>query len=248
LNIDVIIEGQPDGVTLGENLTVDNPLPEDFNVSVIDDLIVGESKVIENPLPEDFNIEVISAGKPDGVVVGESNSQLTSEIKFSVSDGITLGESLNRELIIFISISNGITVGESSSITNTTLITSVSDDTVLGEIQVISLVDNISKSDGLTLGETSTITNDDLIAITTNDLIIGEDLEMLLESSFQIYVNITDDLIIGESISGMASSLICTASDNLTLGDSGGIAFVAPDLGIAITPDSVWAVGLRIYT
>ena len=118
----------------------------------------------------------------------------------------------------------------------------------IGESQSIATVYNIPTSDDLAIGETLEITNTNLIAIATDDVVIGEDAYLEPESTTELYINRTDDLVIGESTSEIVSACTLDVSDDLTIGEDLEInSNILPDLLVSITPDSVWAIGVRIY-
>jgi len=227
-----------DDLTVGES---ESMLASDLEIDIEDGLIIGESSNID---VSDLDISIT-----DDLTIGESNIQFTSDIIFTVSDGLVIGETTSQIASDSqITITNGLVIGEASIITVSALNIDAFDDLTIGESQTISTVYNIPTSDDLAIGDSVDITNTNLIAVATDDVAIGEDAYLEPESTTELYINRTDGLTIGESTLEVVSACILDVSDDLTIGEDLEInSNILPDLLVTITPDSVWAIGVRIY-
>lgn len=258
-----------DAITLGDAITdidvVDNVEP-DLNIAGATDAITpGETQIVTLVAPSD-----LGSVATDAITLGEANTQVSSNPTISVTDNqaifdhapllkdnITLSESQSITVSdLNITISNGITVGESKNIMEEMLIT-VSDnqhvfDALPGLYDNVTVADSVSMyrwDNEINVVATDGATLEDYLDGYEDDIVVGEEVEMLVETSYILYIDITNNVAVGESTSRYVNPYFLSVSDDLTLGESSAIGAldVLPDLGIAITPDNVFAIGLRVY-
>ena len=157
----------------------------------------------------------------------------TTELTISVSDAITITESVTMEVNSFIDVSDAITITESVTGPEYVFTIDVFDSVILTESVTVenSQLGDISVNDAITLTESVTVENSQLGDIDVSDTITIADVPTI---DFLFLVNVSDDITISESVEIAAGMGDINVSDTITITES--VTMFVPDLssGIAI--------------
>jgi hypothetical protein len=110
-------------------------------------------------------------------------------------------------------------------------------------------------SDSLTVGDTPTVSVEaapvtDLDASASDGATVGESVSLTLPEVGAFTIGVSDALALADTPALTVSDSALSVSDSLTVGDHPSVDAgepPPPDLGIAITPDSVFVRGVRIW-
>lgn len=159
-----------------------------------------------------------SADTENGIIAIEVKF-LSTDINVSVSDSITVSESISTQLTIATSVSDSISVSESTNIALVHQI-NVSDAISISESLNIALAHQINVSDSITASES--ISNSLLIFPQVSDSIsVSESVSVNADNSLS--VNVSDSISVSESIKICEESLV-RVSDSISVSESTNIA------------------------
>lgn len=211
----------------------------------IDHMIMSQQTLVvhipdENlTLGETINVTLadnLIASVSDGVTLNESVQQAVSDISTSVTDGLTLADILPGRYIDNISLGEQVTV-ELEVVAD--LAIDVSDGVTLGEVIVASLSDAliISTNDDITLGEITNIIFPNALEIfISENITLGEITNAILPSALAIIVN--DSITLGETKNViLPDALTIGTNEDVTLGET--ISIALPDVLMIIINENI---------
>lgn len=210
-----------DGLTIGESKTV---TVSSLNISVTDGITVGESKTVTS--------SSLIVSVTDGLTVGESKTITVSALNISVTDGLTVADVLTNiqnpaagEIVI--SVSDGIVLGESNPVSVSDLITSVTDN--VGVADALTNIE-VSAAGSLSINVSDGITLADSVNYFTEDVLLGESLtiEVYTPAVGTLYINVSDDVYVGEAPFSGWGYMEITVTDGITLGESSAAELSPP--------------------
>lgn len=139
----------------------------------------------------------VTSGSPVGGIISVTTDAAAGSPAPSVSDSITITESVTVERVSDINVNDTVTITESVVFDFTSFI-SVSDSVTILESVEMSLDNAISVSDDLSITESVTLTIDtSLIISVSDDISITESLEVLIPT---LHIDMSDSVSITESV------------------------------------------------
>ena len=196
--------------------TYDITAQETITVTVPSTALTSGLAIVASPtfyISTDAFVDTHNVSVSDTITVTESvNLELNSRV--SVADNVTLTESVNRLLESYVNKSESITVTENVDPELQSHIT-VSDTATLTENINRLLESYINKSESITLTEAITVLIPELYRSVSDSITITESVNRLLES----YVNKSESITLTENVIAELNSAI-SVSDNITVTES----------------------------
>jgi hypothetical protein len=221
-------------VVLGElfiSVSDDITLTESTTVSVVIYVDQWDTVTMEDALPfyhpetititEDVTTELVGTKAvvaDDDITITEDITILVNELVPTTYDEITITESTDVQVYIFIDSNDTVTITESISITSGSSLSAYEDITVT-ESTTIYLTSYISVSDDITLTENSTVLafESDRSTSVSDDITITESVIVFLPT---LTLSVYDDITITESSTVFENELVPSVSDDITLTES----------------------------
>lgn len=183
-----------------------------YDISVNDSLTITETVTVAADVNTDLTINV-----SDALTLTEVTTITNPTLAgISVSDSLSIGESLTMLKISFISVTETITITELLAIVRISDI-SVTDSITIAESTSVIRISNISTSDVITVAESIAITNTQLGPISVADaLTITESTALTLIS----LIFISDAITITESVTVFIPFMNIAVSDSISITES----------------------------
>lgn len=148
---------------------------------------------------ESYTVQIVSDG---------------SDLAVSVSDSVTVSESLKTELNSFINVSDSTTVTE-NTVADLTIALSVNDNITVSEALHAELNSFVAVVDNITVTGATSLLIPFLLITATDSITVSESLQRLLES----YISVSDSATVSESVNRVLENNV-NVSDSSTLTES----------------------------
>lgn len=240
ITVSDLVVAVADGLTIGEDPEVILQAAGDLVISEQDSITIGEVVAAKNA--------ECYTETSDGVLLLDSIAVTVSGLELSVSDALLIGDVPSVEFgALAISAQDNIIVDDSTDAEVSACIVEVSDDLTVGETATQEIGVETSVEDAVVMGEQISLEVTTLILEVSDDLDLSDVPAVSLPEPGALVIQSSDNVAIGEPLTVSVSDLVFAVVDGCVVGEDTNVVFQVEDLSVAITPETTWASGVRIY-
>lgn len=228
------------GLSLDDIANVSVLGAEEITISKQDDLTVDDSIDVES--------KECYASVSDGVALGDTAVAAVSDLNLTVSDGLAVSDDpLVQVEILAIDTQDSVAVSDQATFVVSSCVLSATDIVTLGESTEAEIGLSPTASDSVTVEDQVSLEVTALILEATDDVVLSDVPSISLPEPGALVIYTSDDVAIGETTTVLVSGLVAIVSDGCVVGEVINVVFQVEDLVVAITPETTWATGVRIY-
>lgn len=199
--------GVSDTVTLTEN----NAMMLDANVVASEDITVTEDITVIIGSPSATMLQVA-----DSIAVTEAVTIEPLEMNISVSDTVTITESVNAALVHLRSVEDTVTLDEAVNLALVHTVAVQEDIEVTENVVMLSTL-NLAVSDSITLTESVGIALSSPSIAVSEDITITESVTLLIP---ELYLSVSDEIEVTDTPALQGIVPLITVSDNITVSEN----------------------------